>query len=100
MTGSKDGGERRDKQNHYRCAVMSQPLRRRIACLYLGGEEVGTAEIAAELDREIGRIAYHLRLLVRRDVLKVVPKCRPTPPLYRWSPQAEWARKMLGENDE
>jgi hypothetical protein len=29
-----------------------------------------------------------------------VPRCRPAPPLYRWAPDADWARKMLDELDE
>ncbi len=100
MAGSKDGGKRRDQENHYRCAALLHPLRHRILRLMLAGTEAGVAEIAAELEEPPGRIAYHLRVLARRDALQVVPKCRPAPPLYRWSPDAGWARKMLGEIDE
>jgi DNA-binding transcriptional ArsR family regulator len=100
MPGSGEGGKCRDKENHYRCAVLLHPLRHRILRLVFGGEEVGVGEIAAALDRAPGEIAYHLRVLVRRRALKVVPKCRPVSPHYRWSPDAEWARKMLDEIDE
>jgi DNA-binding transcriptional ArsR family regulator len=100
MAGSKDGGKRRDKENHYRCAALLHPLRHRILVLMAGGKEIGRGEIAAELDASPGRVAYHVRVLVKRRALKVVPKCRPAPPHYRWSPDAGWARKMLGEIDE
>lgn len=100
MAGSKDSGERRDKENHYRHAALFHQLRQRILRLMFDGREAGVGEIAAELDEPRGRIAYHLRVLVRRDALKGVARCRPAPPLYRWSPQAQWARKMLGGDDE
>ncbi|HKB52297.1 MAG TPA: helix-turn-helix domain-containing protein [Solirubrobacterales bacterium] len=98
--GSEEGGKRRDKESHYRCATLLHPLRERILRLTRSDEEVGLSDIAAELDEAPGRVAYHLRVLIRRNALKVVPKCRPAPPLYRWSPAAEWARKMLDEIDE
>ena len=78
---------------------MSHPLRRRIGRLLVDGREAGADEIAAELNESAERVAYHLLLLFRRDVLKAVPKCRPAPPCFRWSPQAGWARKLLGESD-
>lgn len=100
MAGSKDGGKRRDKENHYRCAALLHPLRHRILVLMADGREIDRGEIAAELEEAPARIAYHVRVLLRRKALKVVPKCRPTPARYRWSPDAAWARKMLGEIDE
>jgi DNA-binding transcriptional ArsR family regulator len=100
MAGSKDGGKRRDKENHYRCAALLHPLRHRILVLMADGREIDRGEIAAELDEAPGRIAYHVRVLVRRRALKVVPKRRPAPARYRWSPDAGWARKMLGEIGE
>ncbi|HSR94119.1 MAG TPA: helix-turn-helix domain-containing protein [Solirubrobacterales bacterium] len=80
--------------------ALAHPLRQRILRLIPTGEQLGGGEIAAELDEPAGRIAYHLRVLVKHDALKVVPKCRPLPPLYRWAPDAGWARKMLGEIDQ
>jgi DNA-binding transcriptional ArsR family regulator len=98
MAGSGGGGERRDKKSHYRRAVLEHPLRRRILRLMLDGTDANAGEIAAELGEALGRIAYHLRVLVRREALKVVARRRPAPASYRWSPQAQWARKMLGED--
>lgn len=98
MAGFRDGRERRNKQNHYRRAALMHRLRRRILRLMVDGTEAGAGEIAAELDETLGRIGYHLRVLVRRDALRVVPRRRPAPPLYRRSPQAQWVRKMLGED--
>jgi DNA-binding transcriptional ArsR family regulator len=79
---------------------MLHPLRQRIARQIASGEELGVAELAAELGEARGRISYHLRILVRRGVLKVVPKRRPTPPLYRWHSDAQWAREMLDGEGE
>jgi DNA-binding transcriptional ArsR family regulator len=95
MAGTGGGGKRRDKENHYRQATLAHPLRQRILRLILDGTEADAAEIAAELDEALGRIAYHLRILVKRDALKVVARRRPSPARYRWSPHAQWARKML-----
>jgi DNA-binding transcriptional ArsR family regulator len=97
MAGFKRGGERRDDGDDKRRAALSHPLRNRILRLMLGGDEAGKAEIAAELDEPQGRIAYHLRVLVRHEALEVVPKCRPTPPHYRRPPDGDWFRKMLEE---
>jgi Helix-turn-helix domain len=99
MAGSIDGGER-NRENHYRRAAMFHPLRQRIAHLLSGGVETAAIELSAKLEEPLGRIAYHLRVLVKRGVLKVVPKRRPTPPIYRWSDDARWAREMLVEEDE
>jgi DNA-binding transcriptional ArsR family regulator len=79
---------------------MLHPLRQRIARLLAAGVEVAAAELSTKLDQPLARIRYHLRVLVRRRVLKVVPRRRPTPPLYRWSDDARWAREMLVEEDE
>jgi DNA-binding transcriptional ArsR family regulator len=100
MAGPKDRGQHRDKENHYRCAALLHPLRHRILRLMLGGTEAGAGGIATELNEAPGRIAYHLRILVRRNAVKVVPRRRPAPPHYRWAPDAGWARKMLDEIDE
>jgi DNA-binding transcriptional ArsR family regulator len=100
MAGPKDSGRSRGGESHYRCAALLHPLRHRILRLMSAGEEAGPGEIAAELDEAPARIAYHLRLLVGRNALKVVPKRRPAAAHYRLAPDAEWVRKMLGEVDE
>jgi len=79
---------------------MLHPLRRRIGRMLADGREAGTAELAAELKAPPARVAYHLRVLFRGGVLKAVPSGHPSPPVYRWSPQAGWARKLLGDDDE
>jgi hypothetical protein len=79
---------------------MFHPLRQRIARLLADGEEAAAGSLSAELEQPLGRIAHHLRILVRRRVLRVVPRRRPAPPLYRWSDDAQWAREMLVEEDE
>jgi DNA-binding transcriptional ArsR family regulator len=99
MAGSKDDGRRRDKEDHYRCAALAHPLRGRLLRLLAGGRRAGVVELAAELGEAPSRIAYHLRVLVKRDALRVAPRCRPASAVYRWSPGADWARKMLDETD-
>jgi DNA-binding transcriptional ArsR family regulator len=99
MAGSGGGAERRDKKSHYRCAALLHPLRRRILRLMRDDTGAGAGEIAAELGEDLGRISYHLRVLVKREVLKVIARRRPAPARYRWSPEARWAREVLGEDD-
>lgn len=99
MAGSSDGREC-EREGHYRRAAMFHPLRQRIARLLSEGEKAAAGDLSAELEHPLGGIAYHLRILVRRRVLEVVPRRRPAPPLYRWSDEAQWAREMLVEEDE
>lgn len=99
MAGFGDRRER-DRESHYRCAVMLHPLRQRIAGALSRGGEAGVAELAAELEVAPGRVAHHVRVLKRHGVLKVVPKRRPAQPLYRWSADARWAKEMLDKEDE
>jgi DNA-binding transcriptional ArsR family regulator len=79
---------------------MFHPRRQRIARLLSDGAEVGAAELSATLEQPLGTIGRHLRVLRRRGVLKAVPRRRPTPPLYRWADNAEWAREMLVEEED
>lgn len=97
MAGSKDGRERRDKEQHFRRAALAHPVRQGILCLMLDGMEAGAAEIAAELGQAPGTIAHHLRVLTRRGALRGIAKDRPAPPYFRLAPHALWARKMLAE---
>lgn len=97
MAGFKRGGKRKDEGDDDRRAALHHPLRNRILRLMHGDGEAGAAEIAAELDEAPGRIAYHLRVLVRHEALKVVPKCQPAPPHYRRTPDGDWFRKLLEE---
>ncbi|MEX0971799.1 MAG: helix-turn-helix domain-containing protein [Solirubrobacterales bacterium] len=99
MAKAEDARKHRERQWRRRRALMSHPLRRRICRLLLDGRETGADEVAAELEESADKIAYHLRLLFRREVLEAVPKCRPAPPCFRWSPEAQWARKLLDESD-
>jgi DNA-binding transcriptional ArsR family regulator len=98
MAGS--GDRESERENHYRRAAMFHPLRQRIARVLSGGAEVAAAELSTKLEQPLGTIGRHLRVLRRRGVLKVVPRRRPTPPLYRWADDAEWAREMLVEEED
>jgi len=100
MAGRKDNDGCGEGEDRYRCAAILHPLRRGILRLMRDGSERGIAKIAAEIDQPPARVAEHIRILVRQNALKVVPRTKPNPPLYCWSPEAEWARKMLDEIDE
>ena len=100
MAGAAHGRGHGDGRERRRRAVMGHPLRRRIGRALADEREAGVAEIAAELEEAPALVTYHVRLLFRRGVLKAVPSGSPSPPVYRWSPQAGWARKLLDENDE
>jgi DNA-binding transcriptional ArsR family regulator len=100
MGRPRDGGESRDKQSHYRRAALFHPLRRRIARRMADGGEASAIKLAAELRAPRGRVAYHLRVLVKRQVLQAVPTCNPAPPRYRWDAQAQWARDLLAEDEK
>jgi DNA-binding transcriptional ArsR family regulator len=93
-------GEKRDRQGHYRLAVMWHPLRQRLARGLVTGEEKGAAGLAAGLDVALGLVTYHLRVLVRRGVLETVAGRDPASPLYRWAADTEWARELIFAESE
>ncbi len=98
MAGSEDG-KRRNKEHRYRRAAVLHPLRQRILRLTADGREASLAAISSRLEEPQGRVAYHLAVLVKRGALKIVADHAPATPLYTWSSDAEWARKMLDEID-
>lgn len=99
MAGSRDSGcgEGEDRR---RCGAVLHPLRRGILRLLRDGGELGIDELAAELDEPAARVAVHVRVLVRHGALKIEPRTKPNRHRYRWSPDADWARKLLDEFDE
>jgi DNA-binding transcriptional ArsR family regulator len=99
MAGSRDSGcgEGEDRR---RCATVLHPLRRAILRLLGDDRELDVEEIAAELEQPQARVAAHVRVLVRHEALKIEPRTKPNRPRYRWSPDADWARKLLDEFDE
>lgn len=99
MAGTEDGSRHRDREEHYRCAAILHPLRQRILRLMADDREAGLAGIAADLEEPRGTVAYHLSILVARGALRIVPRQKAAPALYRWASDAEWARKMLEEID-
>ncbi len=99
MEGTGNGRKGRGRTEHLRLAALFHPRRQAILRLLLGGREAASGEIAAALGSDRGRIGYDLRVLVRRGVLQGVARGK-APPLYRWSPRADWARKLLEKNEE
>jgi predicted ArsR family transcriptional regulator len=99
MAGIEGCGKDENREGHYQCAAGLHPLRGKILRLMLGGRERSVANIAAEIGQPNARVAYHLRVLIRRNALKARSGLGSGSPLYRWAPQAHWARKMLEEID-
>jgi DNA-binding transcriptional ArsR family regulator len=102
VAGTGDGREgrgKRSRREHLRLAALFHPRRQAILWLLLDGREAEAGEIAAALGADRGRIGYHLRVLVKRGVLQGVAR-GASPALYRWSPGASWARKMLKKSEE
>jgi DNA-binding transcriptional ArsR family regulator len=99
VEGSGNDRKARGRTEHLRLAALFHPRREAILRLLLGGREAASGELAAALEGDRGRIGYHLRVLVRRGVLQGVARGK-APPLYRWSPRADWARKLLEKNEE
>jgi hypothetical protein len=96
MTGSGDDPKRRDREERRRRAVILQPVRREIARLLAadGDREAGALELPA------GLAGYHLEVLAKHDVTELAADGASSPPLYRWSPRADWARKLLEDGGE
>lgn len=99
MAESRDSGYGKGEDRR-RCGAVLHPLRRGILRLLRDGGELGLEEIAAGLDQPPARVAAHVRILVRCGALKVEPRIKPNRPRYRWSPDADWARKLLDEFDK
>jgi DNA-binding transcriptional ArsR family regulator len=93
------GGKRCDREDHYRCAAVTHPMRSRLLRLIPDHGEVGAEQLAGEVGGRASRIVYHLRVLTRHGALRVVPRRRPRPPLYRHPADREWVRKLLDEID-
>jgi DNA-binding transcriptional ArsR family regulator len=99
MAGSRDSGcgEGEDRR---RCAAVLHPLRRGILRLLRDGRELDVEELAGVLEQSPARVAAHVRVLVRCEALRIEPRTKPNRPRYRWSLDADWARKLLDEMDE
>lgn len=102
MTGPGDDPKRRDREERRRRAVICQPVRRRIGLLLAADEEreAGALELAEELELPAGLAGYHLEVLAKHDVTELAADGASSPPLYRWSPRADWARKLLEDGGE
>lgn len=89
-------------------SALSHPLRRRILNTYLDGplEVVSAPELAAALDQQVGKVAYHLKTLAQSQILRPVQSAGKSPreARYGWALGVEetWLRLLLevcGEAD-
>lgn len=83
-------------------SAVGHPLRRRILLAYLDGPlEVATAsEIAARFDQRVGEVAYHLKTLVKSDILQPLhgeewKRAQPTRYGLAGDVEAAWLRLVL-----
>jgi DNA-binding transcriptional ArsR family regulator len=53
-------------------SAIGHPLRRRILLAYLDGplERASASEIASTFDHRVGEVAYHLKTLVKTEILR------------------------------
>jgi DNA-binding transcriptional ArsR family regulator len=53
-------------------SALGHPLRRRILLAYLDGplERASASEIASAFDQRVGEVAYHLKTLVKTEILR------------------------------
>jgi len=82
--------------------AVNHPLRRRILYAYLEGPvDVATAqELAVATDQRVSRVAYHLKTLVKGDILRPVPqgdRSQAPDGAHAWAlgVEAEWLRLVL-----
>jgi DNA-binding transcriptional ArsR family regulator len=82
-------------------SALSHPLRRRILLAYVDGtvECASASELAAAMDQRVGRIAYHLKMLARGNILRPVQGDggRGEGAGYGWTLgiEPEWLRVLL-----
>lgn len=55
-------------------SAVSHPLRRRILLAYVDGSVscASAGELAEAMDRRVGQVAYHLKMLAKGDILRPV----------------------------
>lgn len=81
--------------------AVKHPLRRQILRAYLDGSFASASadQLAAEMDQEVGRVAYHLKTLSRCDLLSPVEGSERlgSDHRYGFSPEVEpeWLRLVL-----
>jgi DNA-binding transcriptional ArsR family regulator len=82
-------------------AALCHPLRRRILRLMPegGDESISPRDLALQLDEELTRVSYHVRVLAACGVAKQVGKRRIkrawVQHFYRREVKAKWAREIL-----
>jgi DNA-binding transcriptional ArsR family regulator len=83
-------------------SAVSHPLRRQILLAYVDGsiECASAIELARTMDRRVGQVAYHLKMLAKGDILRPVPAVEgqeALSPPYGWilGVEPEWLRLVL-----
>jgi len=83
-------------------SAVGHPLRRRILLAFLDGplERATASEIAEAFDQRVGEVAYHLKTLVKTDILRPLHghewrRAQPTRYGLARDVEAEWLRLVL-----
>ena len=83
-------------------SAVGHPLRRRILLAYLDGpfERATASEIAATFDQRVGEVAYHLKTLVKTELLQPLHgdewrRAQPTRYGLASEVEADWLRLVL-----
>lgn len=80
-------------------SAVSHPLRRRILLAYVDGavECASASELAAAMGQRAARVAYHLKMLAKGDILRPVHGGGQGGARYGWvlGVEPEWLRLVL-----
>jgi DNA-binding transcriptional ArsR family regulator len=82
---------------------LKHKLRRRILRVMVDGEPISPCELSKRLGDSVSNVSYHVRVLAKYAIVESVEDRQvrgATQHLYRFSMDAEWARKVLEEFEE
>ena len=88
-----------DRETHLLLVTLQHPLRRRILWEMDGGEPTSPQDLAGSLDKSLGGVGYHVKVLADCGALKLVRTKQvhgSTQHFYRLSAKGDRAQSMLG----
>jgi len=83
--------------------ALKHKLRRRILRVMADGEPTSPCELSRRLGESVSNVSYHVRVLAEYAIVESVEDRQvrgATQHFYRFSLDAEWARKVLEEFEE
>jgi DNA-binding transcriptional ArsR family regulator len=93
------------EQPDIQAVIMSlkHELRRRILHVMSNEVPISPRQLADLLGESLGNVSYHVRVLADLEAVEKAGEKKvrgATQHFYRWSLDAEWARKLLEETEE